>query len=633
MKRNKQHHLIIKIGLLFLGLVLSFVLGLTKPVEASVTQVGSVYHITTGQDLYNLLAAGNTAGYWSSSNPAPDSIQIAVDNDITYLDNRSDINTNISNSIDVDFQNHVLYVKSMSSSSLRMSKNNLNLNVTVHNQQSNPDYASVVSGSVTVPDPVTDGATTSGYVMAYYSLFSGEWEDRPSVPFTGSLTYDSVDINYPNFTDTGAQMFSAYYVPLKFTGTNNFVVQGNSSQEFGELGKIEIVSGTTTMTYGQNGSDGNYGMLHQCYDSGNDGVASYVVDAGATWNLTNHSNMPTFYFDAARNFTITNNGTFNFVQDGLPVTNSAKTTAFSNGTSNSSTNVTFGPNSKTNMMTTTILWNMNTLGQLTMEAKTGSETVMTTTNTSGNAAVRLFGGNATAGSMIMLGNVKSFGIFATSTQPTSSGTLLFNITEEPLGITGYLNGNTTPSYYYAAEQGSIGADWKTNDNTIPKMTPSATSPAPIWSSYGIVFAPGTLQSATISGNAVWNYALTNSIFPATNAPVWLPRNGTGDNTQLFDIIDSRTGTANFVLQAVVSDTQRTYGFMRNDDNLVALNTSAQTILTGADFTAGSNGGVNTAGHWTYSCDASHGLLVQASRLDKAGTFNGTITYSMVDGLQ
>lgn len=272
-----------RIILIILGVCFGTTLLDNHKIEASITNNNNVYHITTVTDLVNLIGAGDAGGYWSLTNPAPSSLSISVDKDITISNMSNLVNSKITN-LDINFNNHIYYIKNRLNSVFVMSQLQPNRNVTLHNIQSSSAYTNATDGAATVPDPTNESGTTSGYLLSYYSLFRGDWAGVP-ISCPGSLTYDNVSINYPNLSDAGTQMFSAYYVPLRFTGQNNFNIKGVTGQEFAEISDLTVVNGKTVMTWGSGG--GLDGMFSISYSGRN--TSNTTVNRDATWEVNNNA--------------------------------------------------------------------------------------------------------------------------------------------------------------------------------------------------------------------------------------------------------------------------------------------------------------------------------------------------------
>lgn len=620
--RNKM-----KIFLIILGVWLGAGL-YNNEAEASITNNNNVYHITTGTDLVNLIGATNVAGYWSLTNEAPSSLSISVDKDITIPYINAVINSNIIN-LDINFNNHMYYVKDQIGSTFIMSRLQANRNVTLHNIQSSSAYTGTTNGAVTVPDPTNESGTTNGYLLSYYSLFRGQWESSLPSSYSGSLTYDNVNINYPSLSDAGTQMFSSYYVPLRFTGQNNFNIKGTPTQEFAEISDLNVVSGKTTMTWGS--AAGYNGMLTISYAGRN--TSNIVVDSGATWEVNNNAKKPLFYFGLGTSINtvnIKNRGTMNWNNLGYPITEMPAANAVWTG-SQAATNIDFGPNSVTNIISNISVLNPGSMGKLTLNAGSGSQTLLKTNNTTTNANERVINGAGTSGSKINLDAVKLFSMQAQTIPPVQANNIVFDFgSTNPLTIKGF-NDNTLNSLF-VAELGSIAGDWKTNDQMTPKISGNAHQ-SNLQSAKRVDIQPGEIKNINQINPSNWIYKLADSIFPNDKSKVWLPRNGVTDNQQVFSVFDSRSQEHNFTLQAsVAGDTEHQYGFKKNgSETVINLGIGAQNILQGTDFNKGINGDPNTAGKLTYTTDSSHGLLVQSSKSDKAGVFNGTVTYTLVDG--
>ncbi|AVH74793.1 hypothetical protein [Weissella koreensis] len=622
--RNKM-----KIVLIILGVWLGAGLYGNNQVEASITNTNNVYHITTGADLVSLIGATNIAGYWSITNPAPSSLSISVDKDITIPDINLGVNSNIKN-LDIDFNNHMYYVKNRISSSFIMSNLQPSLNVTLHNIKSSSEYTSATNGDATVPDPTNETGKTSGYLLSYYSLFRGDWSIVPS-NFSGSLTYDNVSINYPNLSDAGAQMFSAYYVPLRFTGQNNFNIKGTSTQEFAEISDLTVVNGKTAMTWGSGG--GNDGMFSVAYTGRN--TSNISVNTGATWEVNNNAKKNILYYGrgiTTNTVNITNNGTMNW--NNLGYSNSetpAANSVWGGVILPTTTNINLGNNAVTNFISNISVLNPQSMGKLTLTAQNGSQTILKTNNTSTNVNQRVINGNGASGSKINLNAVKLFSMQGQTIPPVQANNLILDLgTTSPLTIKGFQNNELNS--LFVAELGSIAGDWKTNDQMNPKISGNSYL-SNLQNATRVDIQPGEINNTNQVKPSNWVYQLADSIFPNDKSKVWLPRNGATDNQQVFSVFDSRAQQHNFTLQASVSgDPEHQYGFKKNGSaDVINLGSGAQNIIQGADFNAGTNGDPNSAGKLTYTTDAEHGLLVQSSKSDKAGVFNGTVTYTLVDG--
>jgi hypothetical protein len=638
MKNNKK----IQFLLLFFTMLIGFAFATT--VNADVTKDGDVYHITTGQDLADLLGAGNTGGYWRVQNPAPASISISVDNDITIPAQQALLNSNFSGTVNINFNNHMYYVADQNQSSFIMGTSTPDVSVVIHNLTSASSNISNTSGAATVPSPTDANATISGFLLGTNSLFSGL--TGYGAANSGTITYDNVSINYPNLADGKSTMLTPMYVPMKFTGTNVLALGGLSGANFSTVSDAEIVSGSTTMTWGTSGSTAQTAMINMSANGTVNTSVAFTVDSGANLIINNHAKARTFLVGntTAKTANITNNGTMSAVIDGNATnsttgTDQTITSSFVvGGTGIANTNITFGPNSVSNITSNTGLIKMDNVAILNVSAQAGSQTTLESKNTQNNSAIRVFNGTAFSGSSLTLDGVAFFSMRNAATPPLQQDNMRIVIANTPLTILGYAANNDTVTARYVAEIGSINGAWDGNGTPGDQMSPplatnsSATKLKP---AFGIRFEPGLLANSFTVNPSVWNYALSNPIFPTDNTPVWLSRNGSGDNTQTFDVYDSRSQTASFSLQASVTGTgSRQYGFKKNSTNeVLSLNDQAQTILNASDFTAGTIGDAATAGHWTYTTDANHGLLVQAARSEKIGTYTGSVTYSLVDGLE
>ena len=638
MKNNKK----IQFLLLFFTMLIGFAFATT--VNADVTKDGDVYHITTGQDLADLLGAGNTGGYWRVQNPAPASISISVDNDITIPAQQALLNSNFSGTVNINFNNHMYYVADQNQSSFIMGTSTPDVSVVIHNLTSASSNISNTSGAATVPSPTDANATISGFLLGTNSLFSGL--TGYGAANSGTITYDNVSINYPNLADGKSTMLTPMYVPMKFTGTNVLALGGLSGANFSTVSDAEIVSGSTTMTWGTSGSTAQTAMINMSANGTVNTSLAFTVDSGANLIINNHAKARTFLVGntTAKTANITNNGTMSAVIDGNATnsttgTDQTITSSFVvGGTGIANTNITFGPNSVSNITSNTGLIKMDNVAILNVSAQAGSQTTLESKNTQNNSAIRVFNGTAFSGSSLTLDGVAFFSMRNAATPPLQQDNMRIVIANTPLTILGYAANNDTVTARYVAEIGSINGAWDGNGTPGDQMSPplatnsSATKLKP---AFGIRFEPGLLANSFTVNPSVWNYALSNPIFPTDNTPVWLSRNGSGNNTQTFDVYDSRSQTASFSLQASVTGTgSRQYGFKKNGTNeVLSLNDQAQTILNASDFTAGTIGDAATAGHWTYTTDANHGLLVQAARSEKIGTYTGSVTYSLVDGLE
>lgn len=638
MKNNKK----IQFLLLFFTMLIGFAFATT--VNADVTKDGDVYHITTGQDLADLLGAGNTGGYWRVQNPAPASISISVDNDITIPAQQALLNSNFSGTVNINFNNHMYYVADQNQSSFIMGTSTPDVSVVIHNLTSASSNISNTSGAATVPSPTDANATISGFLLGINSLFSGL--TGYGAANSGTITYDNVSINYPNLADGKSTMLTPMYVPMKFTGTNVLALGGLSGANFSTVSDAEIVSGSTTMTWGTSGSTAQTAMINMSANGTVNTSVAFTVDSGANLIINNHAKARTFLVGntTAKTANITNNGTMSAVIDGNATnsttgTDQTITSSFVvGGTGIANTNITFGPNSVSNITSNTGLIKMDNVAILNVSAQAGSQTTLESKNTQNNSAIRVFNGTAFSGSSLTLDGVAFFSMRNAAKPPLQQDNMRIVIANTPLTILGYAANNDTVTARYVAEIGSINGAWDGNGTPGDQMSPplatnsSATKLKP---AFGIRFEPGLLANSFTVNPSVWNYALSNPIFPTDNTPVWLSRNGSGDNTQTFDVYDSRSQTASFSLQASVTGTgSRQYGFKKNSTNeVLSLNDQAQTILNASDFTAGTIGDAATAGHWTYTTDANHGLLVQAARSEKIGTYTGSVTYSLVDGLE
>lgn len=638
MKNNKK----IQFLLLFFTMLIGFAFATT--VNADVTKDGDVYHITTGQDLADLLGAGNTGGYWRVQNPAPASISISVDNDSTIPAQQALLNSNFSGTVNINFNNHMYYVADQNQSSFIMGTSTPDVSVVIHNLTSASSNISNTSGAATVPSPTDANATISGFLLGINSLFSGL--TGYGAANSGTITYDNVSINYPNLADGKSTMLTPMYVPMKFTGTNVLALGGLSGANFSTVSDAEIVSGSTTMTWGTSGSTAQTAMINMSANGTVNTSVAFTVDSGANLIINNHAKARTFLVGntTAKTANITNNGTMSAVIDGNATnsttgTDQTITSSFVvGGTGIANTNITFGPNSVSNITSNTGLIKMDNVAILNVSAQAGSQTTLESKNTQNNSAIRVFNGTAFSGSSLTLDGVAFFSMRNAATPPLQQDNMRIVIANTPLTILGYAANNDTVTARYVAEIGSINGAWDGNGTPGDQMSPplatnsSATKLKP---AFGIRFEPGLLANSFTVNPSVWNYALSNPIFPTDNTPVWLSRNGSGDNTQTFDVYDSRSQTASFSLQASVTGTgSRQYGFKKNSTNeVLSLNDQAQTILNASDFTAGTIGDAATAGHWTYTTDANHGLLVQAARSEKIGTYTGSVTYSLVDGLE
>ncbi|WP_260361455.1 hypothetical protein [Leuconostoc pseudomesenteroides] len=289
MKNNKK----IQFLLLFFTMLIGFVFATT--VNADVTKDGDVYHITTGQDLANLLGAGNAGGYWTTGNPAPASISISVDNDITIPSIVPILNSNFSGTVNIDFNNHMYYVADQNQSSFIMGTSTPNVSVVIHNLTSASSSISNTSGAATVPSPTDANATISGFLLGTNSLFSGL--TGYGAANSGTITYDNVSINYPNLADGKSTMLTPMYVPMKFTGTNVLALGGLSGANFSTVSDVEIVSGITTMTWGSSDvstTSGAVAMFNMSIGAVGKTSANFTVDSGATATINNHTQTRVF---------------------------------------------------------------------------------------------------------------------------------------------------------------------------------------------------------------------------------------------------------------------------------------------------------------------------------------------------
>lgn len=221
MKNNKK----IQFLLLFFTMLIGFVFATT--VNADVTKDGDVYHITTGQDLVNLL--GNDSTYWTESEEIPSSIKISVDTDITMPSYKQRLNTSLSGPVDINFNNHMFYIVDKANCSFIMSASSANVDVMIHNvKSSDSNISNTGQTTLLVPDPGNNAQTVQGYLLGYLSLFT--YVIGLGAANTGTITYDNVTINYPNLSDGVSRMITSGYVPIKFTGINLLVLGGKQEQ-------------------------------------------------------------------------------------------------------------------------------------------------------------------------------------------------------------------------------------------------------------------------------------------------------------------------------------------------------------------------------------------------------------------
>ncbi|WP_246163874.1 hypothetical protein [Weissella coleopterorum] len=330
---------------------------------------------------------------------------------------------------------------------------------------------------------------------------------------------------------------------------------------------------------------------------------------------------------------ITNNGTMNWNNLGyLSTDGSAANNAVWGGSIlPTTTNINFGSDATTNFISNISALNPQAMSKLTLTAQSGSQTIIKTNNTTTNVNQRLINGTAVSGSKINLNAVKLFSMQAQKLPPIKSNILTFDLrATAPLTIKVFQN-NILNSLF-VAELGSIAGDWQTNDQLNPKISGN-THQSVLQNATRVDIQPGEIINTNQVKASSWIYQLADSIFPNDKSKVWLPRNGASDNQQTFSVFDSRKQQNNFTLQAsVTGDLDHQYGFKKNGSTSpIILGASSQNILQGSDFNVGVNGDPNTAGTLTYNTDASHGLLVQSSKSDKAGVFNGTVTYTVIDG--
>lgn len=375
-KKIKQISLIILLPLL--GTLLMFVS--PKQTHADISISGSTYHVTNGNDLWNLLS--DSDNYWSGSsswlNPKPShtpptNLNIAVDGPITLPSSSPNLYSGLTN-VTVDFQNQPFYVESENGSTINVSSNSqaskLNIkNVNIQSPAGQNDnrayYVYQPDGSklTAIWPPLSrkyEFYTTSNGILFSANSSGGATATNPTIIYT------NVNYNCPGDL-TNNQPLTTNAIPVEFQGNNNFTT-GTTANQLAQIPNIKVTSGTTTMA-GNGINAFSYGLINPTNNQ------SFPIDvsSGATLNINNNSSRSQmFNFNHSSNpLQINNSGSLNLNNNGN-----------SNVLSNGVTGVDLNNNGQASLTATTSIFNSATMGtaRVNMDLASGSQTLLASKN-------------------------------------------------------------------------------------------------------------------------------------------------------------------------------------------------------------------------------------------------------------
>lgn len=598
---------LIRLGIAMVSLVGFCFLGVNlQIVKASITVSGSNYTVTSGNDLFNLLA--NTSSYWSSSNIPPENMTIKVANTVTLPASDSTLYSGLKN-VTVDFQQHQFYVSSPTSSRILVPKaSSAQLTLSNVNNTSNSTSNSISN----VPSPSGNGVGSYYYNTYYGMLFSADFGlSGGTTDCSAQITYNNVVYDMPNSVAYN-QPLTTYFVPINFTG-NNTINTSVSGQQLGEIPNIKVSSGTTTLSGGDGSAKFAGAMIYPYYNNLNSKVFPIDISSGSTLNLDNKdTGVPMFAFIGTNNaVTINNNGTLNAISTGT----TSSTTLFGTGTNGVTLNSNAG--SKTNIKTGTAAFNskMSTVKLIGNFANTSS-TVITSTNSS-----PLDNSSSWVNNSLM--TVSTGAKLATYSGGFNGGGLTNNSTSTiPFNFVG---GSTS--------QGYTSTDVPSDADSYLVLTPNDS----VFNTFGSTVDSSKLTAITDnamlissqligtelgSGTYNWNYGLDK----LTSSSQYLSR--TSGDTVKFRVIDTRAAKPNFSITASYTEKQLGQPFtmwFRNGMTETQLSTNAQTVLSSNNMS--DNNSVYTA-----TFDSDSGLLIKANNKAKSGSFSGIVDWTLSNGL-
>ncbi|MDV0432033.1 cell surface protein [Lactiplantibacillus sp. DA1] len=574
-------------------------------VKASITVSGNSYTVTSGDDLFNLLA--NTSSYWSSSNTPPENMTIKVDNPVTLPSSNSTLYSGLKNVI-VDFQQHQFYVASPIASRILVPKtSSAQLTLSNVNNTSNSTSNTVSN----VPRPSGDGVGSYYYNTYFGMLFSADFGlSLGTTNCSAQITYNNVVYNMPNSVDY-SQPLTTYFVPINFTGTNT-INTSVGGQQLGEIPNIKVSSGTTTLNGGNGSAKFDGAMIYPYYNNLNGKSFPIEISSGATLDLKNKdTRVPMFAFIGTNNaVTIDNNGTLNITS----TSTNSPTTLFGSGTNG----VTFNSNdgSKTNIKTGSAAFSskMSTVKLVGNFANTSS-TVIASTDSSPlynssswgnnslitvNAGAKLatYSGGDNSGGLTNKGGTIPFNFVGGS---TSQG---YTSTDVPSDADSYLA--LTPNDSIFNTSGSI-----VDSDKLTAITDKA-----------MLISSQLIGTELGSGTYTWDYGLDK----LASSSQYLSR--TSGDVVNFRVIDTRAAKPNFSIMASYTEKQLRQPFtmwFKNGSTETQLSTNAQTILSSNTMSV--NNSVYTA-----TFDSDSGLLIKANNKAKSGSFSGVVDWTLSNGL-
>lgn len=575
----------------------------SQPVEASITVSGSTYTVTSGSDLFNLL--GNTGNYWSSSNVPPSTMTIKIANSITLPATSPILYSGLNNAtIAIDFQKYQFYAASPTESRIIIS-NTSKAQFTLSNVN---NVSSSTSNLVSNVPNVNGSGTMTAYYNTYYGmLLSADYGASLATTNCGaSITYNNVNYNMPNDVYYN-QPITTYYVPINFTGTNT-IIAGNTGQQLGEMSNINVINGTTTLAGGKGSGAFLGAMIYPYYNNTSSKIFNVTVAKSATLNLINNSTSPTFDFIGTNNSLVFNNsGTLNVRStiSGSLIAGAGTNGTTINATDGSITNMsTIGPTFNNTMASKVFIMNLAANTQTSLVSQSSAPLWNSAAWASGS------GINVTSTAKLL---TYSGGFRAGGLTNTTTSTIPVN----------FVSGNTISKGYTVS---STPTDANSYDNLTPNNTKTNAGGTTVLSNaldattdngLLLMFNPPTLLVTGTNFN--WAYSLAS----LPGADTLLSRTS-GD-----DISFKVTGTTNFTVTADYQPTQSSQPFsmwFKKDTTLTALGATPQTILSNSDMTVQSS-------VYTRTFDKTTGLLIKANNRAKAGTFRGTVDWTLVNGVQ
>lgn len=582
--------------------------------HASITSNGSTYHVTNGNDLWNLL--GDTDGYWDAGllTPAktpPTDMKIMVDGPITLPSSSPDLYSGLTN-VTVDFQNQPFYVENETGSTINVKSNSQGNQLTVKNLNIQTPDGQTDNRAYYVYQP--DGSKLSTfwppfsrkyefYTTSNGILFSSNNTNNGLTSSNQTIVYNNINYNCP--TDiTNNQPLTTNSIPVEFQGTNNFVT-GTTANQLAQVPNIKVTSGTTTMT-GKGINAFSYGLINPT----NNQPFPIEIANGATLTLTNNSSRSQmFNFNHSSNpLQINNSGTLN-------LNNNGNSDVFKGVSGLDLTN-----NGQASLTATNSIFNSASMGtaRVNMDLASESQTLLASKN---NAP---FSNQSPweSGSLIKF-------------HPNAKFLSYSGMTYSAGGLTNNKNSDI-PVEFIDSGSGSNG--YKTNQ--IPTNVDSYNNLTPISSKFNpanTVMSSSDLtafdaNALTLAGqlafddsstkNYNWDYTLDKLPSKAD----FLPRTG-GDNLT-FNVIDSLTNNAKFKINAAYTPYQNEQPFTMwfvNQPQQTQLNRNPQTVLTSDQMDKnGSN--------YQKNFNNDQGLVIKADNKAKAGQYSGVVDWTLLNGI-